>query len=298
MPWAAPVPKPPAWASIAHVSTWLHPRFIPAGLPVVATLHHSIHDQLLRPYKGLLREIYHRYWIALMERRVMRRAQIVVAVSRFAADMARATLRDMPIKVIHNGIDTDEFHPANTRVMPHRPFRLLYVGNWVALKGVDLLAPIMRELGDGFELSYTGGSVAERDKPEMPPNMVDLGRLTRAQVLVAMQQADAFLFPSRSEGFGLVAAEAMACGLPVVATHGSSLPEVVEDGVTGFLCPRDDVAAFVQAIRRLAGDSVLWQEMSSNATAHARDAFSEDTAIDAYSLVYRDAINKFNEDVR
>ncbi len=293
-PWTVPVLKPPQWATVAHVNTWVHPRFVPKHLPVVATIHHSVHDPALRPYKGWLRAAYHRFWIAPNERRVLLRADLVVVVSQFVADTARKTLCDVPMEVIYNGVDTEKFRPGTSQHRPSEPFRLLFVGSWKALKGVDLLAPIMRELGDGFELRYTGGTAVGRAKQGMPPNMHDIGRLADDDAVVAaMQGADAFLFPSRSEGFGLVAAEAMACGLPVVATRGSSLLEVVKDGLTGLLCPQDDAPAFAQAIRRLAADSATRREMSSNAVARARSAFSEHRAIDAYYETYRDVIAGF-----
>ena len=288
-PWAVPVPPPPAWATVCHLNTWLHPRFIPADLPVVATLHHSIHDPALHPYKGWLRAAYHRRWIAPIERRVLRRANGVVAVSRFVADMARQTLCDVSMQVIYNGIDTELFRPGNRTRHPGEPFRLLYVGSWMARKGVDLLAPIMRELGDDFELRYTGGSAAEKDKWGMPRNMHDLGRLSRPQVVAAMQDLDAFLFPSRSEGLPLVAAEAMACGLPVIAAQVSSLPEVVSDGVTGVLCPGDSHAAFAAAARRLAEEPDPRIAMAASARQAAERRFSLDATMVAYTDVYRAA---------
>ena len=142
-PWTVPVPRPPVWATVCHVNSWLHPRFIPE-LPMMATLHHSIHDPALRPYKGWLRAAYHKYWIAPIERRVLRRAERVVAVSHFVADMARQTLCGVPMRVIYNGIDTEQFCPGNRVRQAGEPFRLLYVGSWTARKGVDLLGPIMR----------------------------------------------------------------------------------------------------------------------------------------------------------
>ena len=285
-PWSVSVPKPPAWANIVHVNTWLHPRFIPRRLPVVATLHHSIHDPALRPYKGWLRAAYHRWWIAPIERRVLRRADRVVAVSRFVADMARQTLCDVQMQVIYNGIDTELFRPGDRVRKPGEPFRLLYVGSWMARKGVDLLAPIMHELGEGFELHYTGGPAAEKDKADMPANMHDIGRLSLPRVVAAMQEADAFLFPSRSEGLPLVAIEAMACGVPVIAACASSLPETVEDGVTGLLCPGNDCGAFAEAARRLANDSGLASAMSVAASAAARRCFDFDAMTSAYGAVY------------
>ncbi len=291
LPWTVAVPKAPEWASVVHVNTWLHPRFIPTHLPVVATLHHSVHDPALRPYKGWLRATYHRLWVVPIERKVMQEANRVVAVSQFAADMARKTLCEVPIQVIPNGIDTVRFHPAENPLKPHQPFRLLYVGNWMNRKGVDLLAPIMRELGDGFMLYYTGGPASEKDKPTMPSNMVDIGRLSSGEVVAAMQRADAFLFPSRSEGLPLVLMEAMACGLPVIAADATSLPEVVQDGVTGFLCCHDDMRSFTAAIRRLAEDAALVRSMAAAALATATRHFDHQGMVHAYKSVYCAAID-------
>ncbi|WP_447936425.1 glycosyltransferase family 4 protein [Thermomonas fusca] len=286
-PWTVPVPAPPAWATVCHANTWLHPRFIPKQLPLVTTLHHAIHDPGLRPYKGWARAAYHDHWVAPIERRVMRRADRVVAVSRFVADMARQTLCDVPMQVIHNGIDTGLFRPGAREQQSSERFRLLYVGAWKRLKGADLLAPIMRELGDGFELHYTGGPAAARDRADMPRNMRDLGRLSTSQVVAAMQDADALLFPSRSEGFGLVAAEAMACGLPVIAMQGTAVDELVEPGVTGLLCARDDVRGIAAAARLLAGDGELRRAMRLAARQAAMERFSSTAMVDAYASLYR-----------
>jgi len=286
-PWTVAIPQPPGWATVAHVNTWMHRRFLPRDLPVVATLHHAVHHPDARASKGALRSAYHRCWIAPNERRVLRRADRVVAVSNFVAEMARQTLCDVPMQVIHNGVDTELFRPGNRMRQPGAPFRLLYVGAWRKLKGVDLLAPIMRELGDGFELHYTGGPAAEQDKAGMPGNMIDLGRLHGdAAVVAAMQDADALLFPSRSEGFGLVAAEAMACGLPVLTTRSASLVEVVAHERTGLLCPPGDVAAFVKAIRSLANDARALEAMGVAARREACERFSVQSMLDAHIRLY------------
>ena len=290
-PWTVPVPVQPSWANVVHVNTLLHSRFLPEHSAVIATLHHSIHHPSLDSYKGVPRRLYHSWWMRAVERRTLQRANVVVAVSRFAADTARKTLLDRPMQVVHNGVDTESFRPPMQRTA-HQPFRLLYVGKWALLKGVDLLAPIMRELGTGFELRYTGGEVARRDRRYMPSNMHDIGKLHGANAVVtAMRDADALLFPSRSEGFGLVAAEAMACGLPVVATRGSSLVEVVDDGVAGVLCLQDDVAAFANAVRELAADTLRWQTMVHAARARSAKSFSMQGMIDAYVGVYHGLIS-------
>ena len=289
-PWSVSVPTAPAWATICHINTWLCPRFIPNHLPVVATLHHSIHDPVLRPYKGWLRAGYHRGWIAPIERCALRRADRVVAVSQFVADMARQTLCDVPMQVIYNGVNTALFQPGNRVRAPSEPFRLLYVGSWMARKGVDLLAPIMRELGAEFELQYTGGVAADQARPTMPTNTRDLGRLSGRHVIAAMQNADAFLFPSRSEGLPLVAIEAMACGLPIIAMEGSSVNEVVAHGKTGFLCRREDVQAFANAARTMAKDRQSYLALSAAAREIAVTRFQEDKMVDAYAQIYCDLV--------
>lgn len=286
-PWTVAIPQPPTWANVAHVNTWLHPRFLPQKLPILATIHHSVHHPAASAYKGLLRSAYHRLWIAPNERRVLRRANGISAVSQFVADTARQTLLDAPMHVIYNGVDTAIFMRGARKQGIGEPFRLMYVGSWMARKGVDLLAPIMRELGEDFELHYTGGPAAAQDKSTQPPNMHDMGRLQGdASVVAAMHAADALLFPSRSEGFGLVAAEAMACGLPVIATRGSSLIEVVQDGVTGLLCAQDDVQAFAAAARKLATDTALCASMAHVARQRIESKFSEKIMLNRYELIY------------
>ncbi len=284
LPWTVPVPKPPAWANVVHINTWLHPRFIPVDLPVVATLHHSIHDPALKPYKGWLRAAYHQHWIRHIERASMRRANTVVAVSQFAADSAKEHVLDCPMQVIHNGVDTKRFYPPAHREI-HKPFRLLYVGSWMARKGVDLLAPIMRELGDDFVLHYTGGAAAEKDKPQMPPNMHDLGRLTGDEVVKAMHEADALLFPSRSEGLPLTVLEAMACGLPVITTRETASYELLKNSTMDILVSRNDIKGFVAAVQSLH-NTIL-----SSGFKPTNTNISQENMVKKYLCVYEGLIN-------
>lgn len=291
LPWLVPIPKPPIWANIVHINTWLHPRFIPKHLPIVATLHHSIHDPALEPYKGWLRAAYHHYWIKYIERNTIQQAQTVVAVSQFAAESAFQQVFNRSIQVIHNGVNIKRFHCPIKR-KPHQPFRLLYVGSWMTRKGVDLLAPIMRELGNDFVLHYTGGEMTKRGKIQSPDNMHNLGRLDADQVVASMQEADALLFPSRSEGFGLVLIEAMACGLPVITTKAASMTEIVLDQETGILCSLDDISSFTSAIRYIASNAETYNNFSKNAQKHAKYKFSQEIFENKYIEVYAQAIVK------
>lgn len=284
-PWSVRVPTPPAWANLVHVNSWLDLRFLPRNFPVVATIHHSMHSPEANATKTACRSAYHRYWIARNERRLLRRANKAVAVSRFAAEVARRWVVDRDYEVIYNGVNTSVFHPDGRQRRPNVPFRLLYVGGWTANKGVEMLAPIARELGERFVLRYTG--TPKSRKKTMPPNMQDIGRLHGDDaVAAAMRDADALLFPSRGEGFGLVVAEAMACGVPVVATKGSSLPELIEDDVTGILCTQDDVVAYVSAIRKLALNRERTRLMGMAARKRAESLFGLRDMTEAYVRLY------------
>lgn len=290
LPWTVPIPKPPEWATIAHINTWLHKRFLPPNLPIIATLHHSIHDPNLKKYKGWLRAIYHQYWIAPNERYIMQEVQQVTAVSQFVADMAKRTLCDVSIQVIYNGVNTELFIPSNKIRQKNEPFRLLFIGSWMARKGVDLLAPIMRELGDDFELHYTGGNAAKKDKMNMPKNMHDIGRLNQQEVIQAMQNADALLFPSRSEGFGLVVIEAMACGLPIIAIENTVISELITHKKNGFLCEQDNVYHISHYIRKLSSNQIIYTQMA-NFGVTTSSKFTNKIMIENYFKLYQKYLN-------
>src|SRR5579885_678024 len=284
-PWSVPVPRPPAWANIVHVNSWLPPRFLPRALPVVSTLHNCGHDPALEPYKSSAQRLYHAAWIKRVEAANLRRAQRVVAVSHYTARVAQAAFGLRDVEVIHNGVDTDLFHSMERRA-PNRPFRLLYVGNWSARKGVDLLGPILSALGDAFELHYTADRGHAHRRFALPANCRCIGRLDPPALGQAYRQADALLFPSRLEGLPLTVLEAMACGLPVIATQVSSLSELVEQGQTGMLCPVDDVPAFAAAARSLAQDGALWQAMRRTARQRVLAQFSQSAQIKRWIALY------------
>jgi len=120
------------------------------------------------------------------------------------------------------------------------------------------------------------------------PDVHFLGKIDDVAPLLA--GADLFLLPSASESFGLSALEALASGVPVVASDTGGLREVVRDGVTGALRPVGDVEAMAAAALHILSDRARWQDMSSAAAADARHRFSRDAIVAQYEALYRDAI--------
>jgi glycosyltransferase involved in cell wall biosynthesis len=286
LPWLVPVPEKPDWANIVHVNTWLHPRFYPQDTPMIATLHHCVQDKSFLPYKTFAQKVYHQFWITPIEKHCLNVANLITTDSQYTAQCAKDIFGIEHAYVIYIGIDSETFHP-NRLIKPvnkNEPFRMIFVGTNSIRKGFDLLPKIMQQLGDDFQLFYT--SNAEQYQP-LPSNMIQLPPQKTAQDLAnTYRTMDALVFPSRLEGFGLVVAEAMACGLPVVISDCSSLTELVDHGTTGFLCTKDNIDNFVQTIRDLRESPELSIEVGKRARDITTTRFSVEEMVNQYIEVY------------
>jgi len=291
LPWTVSVPQAPKWANIVHVNTWLHARFIPSDLPIMSTSHLCVHDPLLMRYKSWPQKIYHDHWVARLESAVLRRSRCITAVSQYTADCTERVFSVDGIKVIHNGVVIKSRESDMSGRCIHQPFRLLYVGNWSARKGVDLLPQIMTKLGEKFELWYTSDAHGADKKINLPENCRCLGRLNSKQLEAVYSSVDALLFPSRLEGLPLTVVESMAKSLPVIAADNSSLAELVLDGETGFLCAQDNIDEFVAAVKALAVNEVVWRRMGFSAFARASQRFSIEVMVDKYMELYRRCVS-------
>jgi len=116
------------------------------------------------------------------------------------------------------------------------------------------------------------------------------GRVTTTQLVRHYNRAEMMACPSLYEGFGLPAGEAMACGLPVLATTGGALPEVVEDGVTGILVPPGDAPALARAMRTLMSDAELRRRMGQAGRERVLEKFSWRKAALETEAVYHEVL--------
>ncbi len=137
-------------------------------------------------------------------------------------------------------------------------------------------------VGDGPERD---AAEAEARRLGVERDVQFLGKLDAVAPLLAT--ARVFLLPSETESFGLSALEALACGVPVVASRTGGLAEVVRDGETGVLAPVADVDAMAEAALTLVRDESRWTAMSRAAAADARARFSRETIVGRYEALYR-----------
>lgn len=198
---------------------------------------------------------------------------------------------ECPIEVIHNFVNCTLYQPALDR--HPGPARLLHVSNFRAVKRItdciQILAIVRREIdaelwmvGDGPE-----HSAAEQLAHELGVNehVRFMGKQNHIERLIP--QTDVLLLPSRLESFGLVALEAMACGVVPVATRVGGLPEVVTHGKDGFLEEVGDVESQACRVAEILSSSVLRARMATAARRTAEDRFCTSRIIPQYEAYYR-----------
>ena len=242
--------------------------------PLVVTLHCSVGHTLTG---GSLRARLLRLVGGWLERRCLRRADAVVVLTDRAAAAVRADgIPGARVHTIPSGFDPGLFAQAHEDVLPGTPRpRIGYVGRLAPQKRADVLVEAFGRMhrpaslvlvGDGPDRDLVERLVAHspaRDRIAMT------GFVSHSAVPAVLAALDVLVLPSAYEEMGSVLTEAMAAGLPVVASDVGGIPDVVQHGSTGLLVPPLDVDALAAALDRLVGDPVLRDRLAAGARAHA-----------------------------
>lgn len=253
---------------------------------LVITFHNYVLDSYMNPFSSLLQIFHYQTDLRYFTRKALGRATIVTAVSHFTKNLVKNDLNyPGTIQVIYNGIDTERFFPTPSFSDTRKEFKVLFSGNLIRRKGVDLLPLIANRLPRNIKILYTSGLRTRHSLPDHP-QLINVGSIPYADMPKVYQNVDLLLFPTVREGFGLAAAEAMACGLPVVATNCSSLPELIVNGKGGFLCSLGNVESFAEAIVTLAESPSRRQEMGQFNRERAEKLFSLKRMIHEYTQLF------------
>jgi glycosyltransferase involved in cell wall biosynthesis len=275
-----------------------------SGLPLVATIHHPIRiDRRLElAHASGGRRLSLRRWYAFtrMQGRVARRLRNIVTVSKAARGEILREMRVTPerVSVVLNGVDAEVFRPLPG--LPRTPGRIVAIASAdMPLKG---LAPLLRAFAAVRAQRPAELVVVARPRANGPiPRLLDdLGLngsvrfvcgLTESELVALYAGAEAAVVPSLYEGFSLPAVEAMACGVPLVATTAGALPEVVGgDGEAALLVPPNDAGALARQIVTRLADGDLRCRLGEHGRARVLERFTWDAAARATADQYREAI--------
>jgi N-acetyl-alpha-D-glucosaminyl L-malate synthase BshA len=196
------------------------------------------------------------------------------------------------ILVIPNFLDAARFARRRVARQGGRP-RITHISNFRPVKRIDAVVDVFTKVrqetaatlvlvGDGPELEPARRTLASRgllDDVEFAGERLD--------IVDVLSATDAFLLPSATESFGLAALEAMACEVPVVASRVGGLPEVVDDGVSGFLHPPDDLDGMAASLVRILSDDALRARLGAAGRAVAIERFSASRIVPMYEAAYR-----------
>ena len=255
--------------------------------PVVLTVHGSDINVLNK-----------KFLLKLLNGFILSHMDCVIAVS----PVLEETLRKMGVmqerlRYIPNGVDIEEFYPVSTDYPVTN--RILWVGRMSKEKGLDILIKAMREVvqdvpqaqlilvGDGPER----GAVEQMIKDYHLGEHIHLeGLQSHLEMPRYFRMSQIFVLPSAYEGFPLVVLEALASGLPCIASNVGGIQAVIENGVNGYLVPPKDASELSFKIIELMSNPEVVKEMGKNAREKVKDHYSWDKIADRTIDFYQHAM--------
>lgn len=264
------------------------------GIPVIAS-HHTHFDRYLQYYRlGFLSP-----WIWKYLRWFHATCHTVLVPS---AETKRELLQHgFPrVDLWRRGVDADLFHPEKKNQHFRRQYRIhekyicLYVGRLAPEKDLDILVEVIKNMAEPFrsEIHWVivgDGPMLMHLKEAGLPRTTFTGYLNGKALAEAYANADLFVFPSSTETFGNVVLEALASGTPAIGTQSGGVQEIIQDGVTGYLCPPRSSRHIMEAITEALSQPHLLQQMSQNARRYALTQ-SWESILDQVIMHYKQAI--------
>jgi glycosyltransferase involved in cell wall biosynthesis len=273
------------------------------GMPMVTTIHHPltvdrrasfVRDESMTDAIGTMQ-----FYPIGMQSFVARRMDRVLTSSQASA---REILRDFGVRperlaMVWNGLDTDLFSPDPA--VPRDEGGILCVGRASdPNKGIRTLLAALAKLAPPARLTLVDAGSSGHDARKWARSLgcadrLDItGRVPVEALVNCYRRAALVVVPSRYEGFGLPAVEAMACGTPVVATSAGALPEVMRVAGGGLLVPRDDPDALAKAIDTLLGQAEMRRAMGARARPLVEASFSWPRVAQRTAQIYHEVVEE------
>ncbi len=235
----------------------------------------------------------------------------VTTVSTYQREYIKTNFEiSKPIEVIHNFIDLEEFSPRRACSKLRKTLAaadekiIMHVSNFRPIKNIQTVLRSFQRLQEGINARLVLiGSGPETDSIKLEcqaSGIIDrvnfVGNVTEIAAYIAT--ADCIIQPSYTESFGMVLLEAMACGVPTLSSNAGGIPEVVEDGVTGFMAAADDDEFIASHMTRLLSDPALLRRMGEKGRERAAKLFDPEFKIKQYVECYESAIAEFSAKAR
>ena len=204
----------------------------------------------------------------------------IICVSNYIKNQLNDKIKDKAV-VIYNGINREHLYYESDDNFG------LFVGAFVPQKGVDILIKAIEDIDFNFKL-IGSGKLYKKIEDYIIKNKLKhiqlLGKKSFIETASFMRKCSFLIVPSRSEGFGLVAVEAMACSKPVVASDVGGLKEVVIDGYNGLLFKKEDIIDLKEKIQRLIDNENLRRTLGKNGEIFSRQFSWENCTKDVKEL--------------
>ena len=237
-------------------------------------------------------------------RRVLAQAAARIAISQqIEAELDQLGL---PAHRIPNGIDVARWHPAESDAaraalraslgIPPDVFAVMFTGRLVAGKRIDVLIDALAHLPEQVHLYLAGSGDHQIDDvtAALQAQVMRLGLMERVHFLglidrvpAYLRAADAFAFASMREGMPNTVLEAMACGVPVVASDIDGVRDVLPDAEYGWLCPAGDVSCFARSLRVVLDDPAAAEMRRQRSLERVQTVFTLDQVVEQYLALYR-----------
>ncbi|MEK7659543.1 MAG: glycosyltransferase family 4 protein [Patescibacteria group bacterium] len=267
-------------SAAAYLFKFIHPK-----VPFVLTLQ-----------EGDLggNSLFDRFW----QRRVVKKADAITVISSYLADFAKKLNKKAPIFVVPNGVDLQKFKIKNEKLKINEKKIIITVSRLVKKNGIDILIKAVRELKNlDYEL-WIAGDGKEKKKLESLVNKLGLenkvkflGGIPNEQIPEYLARADLFVRPSRSEGLGSAFLEAMAVGIPIIATPVGGIPDFLRHGETGLFCETENPEDLSEKITKILTDENLKTKIIKNSLGLVRRGYSWDFIAAEMKEIYEKTVS-------